>query len=240
MTALEDHRARLGAIELAGREIARAVGPASRVRIGNGVRFLVGAASPEGPAGAWSTMVPAGSVLEIRNVPLAQAALLTGAHEGWQIEVRAPADRIHAALLAEQDALLGRLADIEARLEQLDAGAETGIGTEPVPADGAEREDRGQSPVTVLVVGSRVATRLPDRDTPLAQRPVWGDMNSGEVLAIAGENVTVAWVSGGVSTVAATTLTPLAPGEEPVWTAGLDAALQTDDLAEPIPDSALR
>ena len=81
VTALADHRAELGAIQLAGREIARAFGPASRVRIGTGVRFLVGAASPEGAAGAWSTMVPAGSVLEIRNVPLAQAALLTGAHE---------------------------------------------------------------------------------------------------------------------------------------------------------------
>ena len=47
VTALEDHRARLGAIELTGREIARGFGRASRVRIGNGVRFLVGAASPE-------------------------------------------------------------------------------------------------------------------------------------------------------------------------------------------------
>ena len=105
VTALADHRAELGAIHLAGREIARAFGPASRVRIGTGVRFLVGAASPEGAAGAWSTMVPAGSVLEIRNVPLAQAALLTGAHEGWQIEALAPADRLRAALLAEQEAL---------------------------------------------------------------------------------------------------------------------------------------
>ena len=94
--------------------------------------------------------------------------------------------------------------------------------------------------MTGLAVGAWVTTRLPDRDTPLAQRPVWGDMDSGEVLAIAGENVTVAWVSGGVSTVAATTLTPLAPGEEPVWAAGLDAALLTGRLAEPIPASALR
>ena len=59
VTALEDHRVRLGAIELAGREIARAFGPASRGRIGNGVRFLTAAASPEGAAGAWSTMVQA-------------------------------------------------------------------------------------------------------------------------------------------------------------------------------------
>ena len=48
VTALEDHRARPGAIELAGREIARAFGPASRVRIGNAVRFLVGSARPVG------------------------------------------------------------------------------------------------------------------------------------------------------------------------------------------------
>ena len=179
----------------------------------------------------------------VRNVPLAQAALLTGAHEGWQIEAQAPADRLRAALLAEQDALLGRLADIEARLEQLDAGPETGIGMDPGPgeaADGAEREDRGQSPVTGLAVGAWVATRLPDRDTRLAQRLVWGDMNSGAVLAIAGENVTVAWSTGAVSTVAATTLTPLAPGEEPIWIADFNAAMQTDRLAELIPDSALR
>ena len=34
--------------------------------------------------------------------------------------------------------------------------------------------------------------------------------------------------------------TPFAPGEEPIWTADVDAALQTGGLAEPIPDSALR
>ena len=176
-------------------------------------------------------------------MPLAQAALLTGAHEGWQIEARAPADRLRAALLAEQEAQRSRMAHIEVRLEQLDAGPETGIVTHPVPsdaADGTEREDRGQSPVTGLAVGAWIATRLPDRDTPLAQRPVWGDMDSGEVLAIAGENVTVAWASGVVSTVAAATLTPLAPGEESIWMANFDAALQSGRLAEPIPDSALR
>ena len=86
--------------------------------------------------------------------------------------------------------------------------------------------------MTGLAVGAWVTTRLPDRDTPLAQRPVWGDMNSGEVLAIAGENVTVAWASGVVSTVAATTLTPLAPGEEPIWMADFDAVLQIGRLAE--------
>ena len=64
-SALEEHRAELDAIELAGREIARAFGPTSRVRLGNGVRFLTGAASPEGAPGALSTMVPAGSVLDV-------------------------------------------------------------------------------------------------------------------------------------------------------------------------------
>ena len=35
-------------------------------------------------------------------------------------------------------------------------------------------------------------------------------------------------------------LTPFASGEEPIWTAHVDAPLQTGGLAEPIPDSALR
>lgn len=110
-----------GQVFLFGRCIARATSRDSGARVGEGVEFEQGKPRSGGSVKYWTTKVPAGSVIVLRDVA-------KGAVEGevdWQakygsyVVLDKASDTRQRELLAEQAQLVKRLAEIETELATL-------------------------------------------------------------------------------------------------------------------------
>lgn len=99
-----------GPVVVFGKTVASAFGRDSGARVGDDVVFIEGAPESGGSAKNWSTVIPEGCVVEIRNVP---TAALDDSYE-YEIVEEKKIDR--TALEEEKAKLLKRLAEIEALL----------------------------------------------------------------------------------------------------------------------------
>lgn len=106
------------AIFLGGRCVARATGRDSGARIGDGVVFLEGRPKSGGSVKNWETVIPAGCVAEIRDVPRSKLEDIESEISGdGLVEIVDAAPQIdRPALAAERDRLVARLAEIDAAL----------------------------------------------------------------------------------------------------------------------------
>lgn len=95
-----------------GRVIASAYGRDSGAKVGDGVVFVKGAPKSGGSRNNWDTIIPDGSIVEIHNIPV---TALTDDYE-YEIVEEKKIDR--AALEAEKEKLLNRLAEIEKMLAE--------------------------------------------------------------------------------------------------------------------------
>lgn len=107
-----------GPVVLFGRNIASARGRDSGARVGDGVSFEKGGADSGGSMKHWCTVIEAGSVFTVYDVP----KLAVEQNIGWDedygtFEVIEAGDPL-AALKAEKEALLKRLAEIDALLAE--------------------------------------------------------------------------------------------------------------------------
>ena len=102
-------------VTLYGKTIAKAWGRDSGARVGDDVAFIDGQPKSGGSVKNWLTIVPAGSVVVIKNVPvtLLGAELPTGA------EIISDVDSKREALLARKAELEAALADINNQLAAL-------------------------------------------------------------------------------------------------------------------------
>lgn len=100
-------------IMIYGKTVASAYGRDSGARVGDDVAFVEGKPTSGGSVKNWATIIPEGCVAVLHNVP--QAALQMELPEGVTAEVisKGP-DR--AALEAERERLLARLAEIDQQL----------------------------------------------------------------------------------------------------------------------------
>lgn len=106
-----------GPIVIFGRTIASAFGRDSGAKVGEGVSFEKGTCRSGGSMKNWYTIIEAGSVLTIYDVPRrAVEEKLGWSDEYGTFEIIEAADPL-AALRAEKEALLKRLAEIEVILE---------------------------------------------------------------------------------------------------------------------------
>lgn len=104
-------------ITLFGKTLASAFGRDSGARIGDDVIFLSGAPRSGGSVKNWDTVIDAGCVVKLINVPKA-IVNADALPDGVEMEIiNVAPDR--AALLAEKESLLARLAEIEKLLDQL-------------------------------------------------------------------------------------------------------------------------
>ena len=109
---LEDVEKKCGPIILFGKIIASAFGRDTGGKPGDDVVLLEGNLKSGGSRANWLTIIPEGTVLEVRNVP--EAALWDGDWFTYEIVEKKGIDR--EALEAEKKKLLARLAEIEALL----------------------------------------------------------------------------------------------------------------------------
>jgi len=93
-----------------GRQIARATGRDSGAKLGCGVIVLEGGFSSGGSVKNWKTTAKEGTVFEIRDIPLCKVEEEKG-NAYFEIEIIGDVDK--AALQAEKERLLKRLAEIE-------------------------------------------------------------------------------------------------------------------------------
>lgn len=98
-------------VTILGKSIASAWGRDSGARVGDDVAFVEGRPESGGSFKNWRSVVPAGSVVVLHNVP--QAALQMELPEGVTAEVMQPATIDRDALQAERERLLARLAEID-------------------------------------------------------------------------------------------------------------------------------
>lgn len=98
-------------VTILGKSIASAWGRDSGARVGDDVAFVEGRPESGGSVKNWCSVVPAGCVVVLHNVP--QAALQMELPEGVTAEVMQPAAIDRAALEAERERLLARLAEID-------------------------------------------------------------------------------------------------------------------------------
>ena len=98
-------------VTILGKTIASAWGRDSGARVGDDVAFVEGRPESGGSMKNWYSVVPAGCVVVLHNVP--QAALQMELPEGVTAEVMQPATIDRAALEAERERLLARLAEID-------------------------------------------------------------------------------------------------------------------------------
>jgi hypothetical protein len=119
-SSISQHR---GPIVMFGRTVASAFGRDSGARIGEGVCFEAGGCDSSGSMKNWYTIVSAGSEITIYDVPrLAVEQKLGWKDEYGTFEVIENGDPL-AALRAEKEALLKRLAEIEELLNDRPAGS---------------------------------------------------------------------------------------------------------------------
>lgn len=120
----EGHMQSKMGIYIAGRCVAYATGRDSGARLGEGVVLLAGKFSSGGSDRNWTTWATAGTIVEIRDVPVLEAA--TAIEEGnyyWSIEDIPNQTNVSARideLKIEQGRLRLRLAEIETEIEKGD------------------------------------------------------------------------------------------------------------------------
>jgi hypothetical protein len=146
ITATEYQEEFGGGIFLAGRCLATAFGRDSGAKLGEGIVLLAGKATSGGSVKNWKTLINAGTILEVKDVP--RAAVPENGEDGWEIEVvepaAAPTGASRADALRQQlAALQAQIAEIEGELAQTDVQEQA--GTEAVPAKaGSPRGCQGQ------------------------------------------------------------------------------------------------
>lgn len=106
-------------IEFAGRTVARAFGRDSGAKPGEGVVIEAGGFTSGGSVKNWKTVVKAGTVVLMHDVPRASAEAFDESGDSPRVEIVKPegtaaVDR--EALLAERERLEARLAEIDATL----------------------------------------------------------------------------------------------------------------------------
>ena len=120
-------RAGQRAVYVCGREIARAWGRDSGAKLGEGVKLVEGRITSGGSSKNWATVVDAGSVFIVRDVPEAKARAEAEAcnTDEFSIEIltSAPAAVDVSALQAEREKLVARMAEIDAILSTQTATA---------------------------------------------------------------------------------------------------------------------
>ncbi len=108
--------AHTGPVVLFGRTVASAHGRDSGAKIGEGVCFEAGGCTSGGSVKNWYTVIESGSVLTIYDVPRRAAEEKLGWSDSYgSFEIVEAADPL-AGLKAEKEALLKRLAEIDAIL----------------------------------------------------------------------------------------------------------------------------
>lgn len=106
------------AIVIAGRVVARAYSRDSGARVGDDVAFVSGAPYSGGSAKSWTTCIDAGSVIKLYNVPLSKAyAAVKNPLYKVACTIEQPDTINRAALEAEREKLLARIAEIDALLK---------------------------------------------------------------------------------------------------------------------------
>lgn len=98
-------------ITIYGKTVASARGRDSGARVGDDVAFTVGRPTSGGSMKNWATIIPEGCVAVLHNVP--QTALQMELPEGVKAEVIEKKAPDRAALEAERERLLARLAEID-------------------------------------------------------------------------------------------------------------------------------
>ena len=113
------------AIYSCGREIARAWGRDSGAKLGEGVKLVEGRVRSGGSAKNWETVIDAGSVLVLRDVPEPIALRRVCDKEDRLVEIlpSAAATVDVPALQAEREKLVARMAEIDAILSTQTASA---------------------------------------------------------------------------------------------------------------------
>lgn len=108
-------------ISLMGRTLARAHGRDSGASIGDGVMFLEGSPDSDGSYKNWYTVIKAGSVVKLLDVPKS-LSLSTQAPKKIEMEIveKTKSDAV-ATLKKERETLLARIAEIDRLLEGEDA-----------------------------------------------------------------------------------------------------------------------
>lgn len=112
-----------GAVYMCGRLVARAYNRDSGAKIGDGIVFTVGAPESGGSVKNWKTVIPKGSVVEIRDVPRPAAENFISKIESGEIGSEYNAEIIDEtldrdALKSEREKLMARIAEIDKLLNQ--------------------------------------------------------------------------------------------------------------------------
>lgn len=105
-------------ISLMGRTLARAHGRDSGASIGDGVMFLEGSPDSDGSVKNWYTVIKAGSVVKLLDVPK-NLALSTQAPKKIEMEIveKTQSESV-AALKKERESLLARIEEIDKLLSK--------------------------------------------------------------------------------------------------------------------------
>lgn len=111
---------RRGSVEMFGRVVARAWSRDEGARTGDGVVFLEGGPDSGGSMKYWETIVYAGSVFLVRDVPRQHVLAHQAAwiELGHKIEIEEGAADSRAQLMAERERLAARLAEIDRLLAE--------------------------------------------------------------------------------------------------------------------------
>lgn len=121
VTLAEDLEAFRAPVMLFGRAVASAFGRDSGAKVGDGVAFEAGAPKSGGSVKNWYTYIPAGAVILIHDVPetaIQEQLDWDDANGTFEVVTNATIDRV--ALAKEKEAILARLAEIDALLAQTD------------------------------------------------------------------------------------------------------------------------
>lgn len=102
-------------IVVAGRVVASAFGRDSGARVGDGIAFIEGGPKSGGSVKNWQTCLDAGCVIKIYNVPAAKAqeVVENPPYSGMVCAIEQPETIDRAALVAEREKLLARIAEID-------------------------------------------------------------------------------------------------------------------------------
>lgn len=105
------------AYRLFGRIVASAFGRDSGAHVGDGVSFVSGAPESGGSSKNWATVIPAGCVVKMYDVPRWIVERdLDNLPDGVAVQVEQPASAGREALMAERARLMARIAEIDAAL----------------------------------------------------------------------------------------------------------------------------
>lgn len=111
VTFNEEEYAHCDSIFLFGKAIARATGRDSGARVCDDVTVLSGKLTSGGSMRNWRTVAREGTVIKVRNVPKAALAITNDMNVTVEVVEENEVDR--AALIAEKEKILARLAEIE-------------------------------------------------------------------------------------------------------------------------------